>query len=39
MRNSLKHIFSAIKEHMPDMAKKWLQMSTEFHDIGKNGDG
>lgn len=33
MRNSLKRIFSAIKEHMPDMAKKWLQMSTEFHDM------
>ncbi|KAF8325708.1 hypothetical protein F5887DRAFT_1085311 [Amanita rubescens] len=33
MRNSLKRVFSAIKEHMPDMAKKWLQMSTEFHDM------
>ncbi|KIL62032.1 hypothetical protein M378DRAFT_807627 [Amanita muscaria Koide BX008] len=33
MRRALKRIFSMVKEHIPDMAKKWLQMSTEFHEM------
>jgi hypothetical protein len=33
MRRALKHLFSMIKEHIPDMTAKWLQMSSEFHDM------